>query len=238
MTNDSNQKIEAILAECERLRKENADLKAQLDKSPAVSLIEPSLAVSVSTENAPTLLDSQSSPESKIELFKSLFRGREDIYALRWESNKGRAGYAPACGNEWDKILCKKPQIKCSECSNSKFLPLGEKAIFAHLSGQKMLGVYPLMKDETCWFLAIDFDKDKWQEHTEAFLQTCEKLQIPAFLERSQSGNGAHIWIFFDQPIPAFLARKLGCAILSETMNAHYQLSFVAKCNLFRLCRP
>ena len=95
------------------------------------------------------------------------------------------------------------------------------------------MGVYPLLKDETCWFLAIDFDKDKWQEHTQAVLLTCEKLQAPAALERSQSGNGAHIWIFFDQPIPAALPRKLGCALLSETMNAHYQLSFDSYDRLF-----
>ena len=116
---------------------------------------------------------------------------------------------------------------------NSKFLPFDDKAIFDHLSGQKMIGAYPLLKDESCWFLAIDFDKDKWQEHTQAFLHTCDKLQVPAALERSQSGNGAHIWIFFDQPIPAVLARKLGCALLSETMNAHYQLSFDSYDRLF-----
>lgn len=219
---DAEQKLRQALAECERLRSENADLKTKLG-----------IKESSPTTKDNSAVNNHSSSEDKIALFLSLFRGREDIYALRWESNKGRAGYAPACGNEWDRILCKKPQIKCSECPNSKFLPLDAKAVFDHLSGQKMIGAYPLLKDESCLFLAIDFDKDKWQEHTQAFLRTCEKLKVPAALERSQSGNGAHVWIFFDQPIPAALARKLGCALLSETMNAHYQLSFDSYDRLF-----
>ncbi len=229
---DLERQLQEALAQCEKLRAENTQLKTQLDKGASPSIVEPTPNASGLSENSPTV-NNQSSSESKIELFRSLFLGREDIYALRWESNKGRAGYAPACGNEWDRILCKKPQIKCSECPNSNFLPFDDKAIFDHLSGQKMIGVYPLLKDESCLFLAIDFDKDKWQEHTQAFIRTCEKLQVPAALERSQSGNGAHVWIFFDQPIPAALARKLGCALLSETMNAHYQLSFDSYDRLF-----
>ena len=185
---DLEQKLQEALAECEKLRSENAVLKTSLGVETNRQTAEGnSTHISAAVNN-------HSSSEAKIALFHSLFHGRDDIYALRWESNKGRAGYAPACGNEWDKILCKKPQIKCSECPNSKFLPFEDKAVFDHLSGQKMIGVYPLLKDETCWFLAIDFDKDKWQEHTQAFLRTCEKLQVPAALERSQSGNGAHIW--------------------------------------------
>lgn len=225
---DLEQKLQEALAECERLRSENAELKTRLGAE---------VGRETAKDNPPgdphPAVNNHSSSEAKIALFRSLFQGREDLYALRWESNKGRTGYAPACGNEWDKILCKKSQIKCSECPNSKFLPFDDKAIFDHLSGQKMIGAYPLLKDESCWFLAIDFDKDKWQEHTQAFLRSCEKLQVPAALERSQSGNGAHIWIFFDQPIPAALARKLGCALLSETMNAHYQLSFDSYDRLF-----
>ncbi|MBI4431529.1 MAG: DEAD/DEAH box helicase family protein, partial [Candidatus Omnitrophica bacterium] len=142
-------------------------------------------------------------------------------------------GYSSACGNEWDRNLCRKPQIKCSECPHSKFLPLGNKVIFDHLSGRHMIGVYPLLKDETCWFLAIDFDKGEWQRHVEAFLKTCDMFEVPAALERSQSGNGAHIWFFFDQPIPAALARKLGCALITQTMNVHYRLGFDSYDRLF-----
>jgi superfamily II DNA or RNA helicase len=224
--------LQEALAQCEKLRVENTQLKAQLGKSADSLATEPVPSSSVFDQN-PSGVTSQSSSEAKMELFLSLFRGREELYAVRWESSKGKAGYAPACGNEWDRILCKKPKVKCSECLNRKFLPLDGKAVFDHLSGKKMLGVYPLKEDETCWFLAIDFDKDNWREHTEAFLRTCDKLKVPASLERSQSGNGAHIWIFFDQSLPAALARKLGCALLSETMNVHYQLSFDSYDRLF-----
>ncbi len=229
---DLERQLREVLAQCENLRVENAQLKEQLSKSGS-----PVTAQQATTSNAfdknSSVVTNRSSSESKIELFRSLFRGREELYASRWESSKGKSGYAPACGNEWDRVLCRKPKVKCSECLNRKFLPLDGKAVFDHLSGKKMLGVYPLKEDETCWFLAIDFDKDYWQEHTGAFLQTCDKLKVPASLERSQSGNGAHIWIFFDQAIPAALARKLGCALLSETMNAHYQLSFDSYDRLF-----
>lgn len=96
-----------------------------------------------------------------------------------------------------------------------------------------MIGVYPFLPDETCWFLAIDFDKGQWQQHVEAFLKTCDKFEIPAALERSQSGNGAHIWFFFDQAIPVAVARKLGCALITQTMNIHYRLGFDSYDRLF-----
>ena len=131
--------------ECERLRKENDRLR---------SLIESDGQTTIQIENSNKKLcvgelpvTDNRSPEEKISLFRSLFKGREDIYALRWESRKGKSGYAPACGNEWDRVLCRKPQIKCSECPNSKFLPVTDQAIFDHLSGKKMIGLYPLLQD-------------------------------------------------------------------------------------------
>ena len=225
-------RLQEALDKCEKLRVENTQLKGRLGKSADSFTAEPG-PNSIALDKNPSGVTNQSSSEAKIELFRSLFRGREELYALRWESRKGKSGYAPACGNEWDKVLCCKPKIKCSDCPERKFLPCDTKAIFDHLSGRQMIGVYPMQLDETFWFLAIDFDKGKWKEHATAFLKTCEQWKIPAILERSQSGNGGHVWIFFREAIPAYLARKLGCGILTETMSINHSLGFDSYDRLF-----
>lgn len=232
MVNGSpEEKLKFLQDECERLRTENAHLRSltESDGQATIQIEEPNRKPQVSEVPVPD----NRSVEEKISLFRALFRGREDIYALRWESNKGKSGYAPACGNEWDRILCRKPQIKCSECPNSKFLPVTDQALHDHLSGKKMIGLYPLLQDETCWFLVIDFDKDGWQGHVKAFLDVCGKWNIPVALERSQSGNGAHIWIFFTDPVPAYLARKLGCGLITQTMRERHELSLSSYDRLF-----
>ena len=99
----------------------------------------------------------------KIALFMSLFQGRPDVYARRWESGNGRSGYSPVCKNEWRKGVCLKPKGRCAECSHAAYLPYDESAVAAHLSGRCVLGVYPLLRDETCRFLAIDFDEEQWR---------------------------------------------------------------------------
>jgi hypothetical protein len=164
--------------------------------------------------------------ESKISLFRSLFRGREDVYPLRFESRKtGKCGYQPACANEWVTGLCEKPRVKCTECPNRRFLPITDEVIRWHLSGQDdngrafVMGVYPMLQDETCFFLAVDFDKASWRDDAGAFVETCRHMSVPAALERSRSGNGGHVWLFFDDAVPACLARKLGSHILTETME-------------------
>ena len=112
--------------------------------------------------------------EGRITLFRSLFRGRRDIYATRFVSTKtGKAGYAPACRNKWVKGLCELPRVKCSECANQAFLPPDDEAIRAHLMGQHVLGIYPMLVDEACWFLAIDFDKSSWRKDVAALTATC-----------------------------------------------------------------
>ena len=172
-------------------------------------------------------------PQEKIKLYRRLFHGREDVFASRWENKNGRAGYSPACANEWDRKVCRKPQIKCSECSHSKWLPITDQVIHDHLTGKKFLGVYPLNLDENCYFLALDFDKDTWQKDAVAFFKICQNLSIPAVLERSQSGNGAHIWIFFANAISARLARSLGTALLSRTMQECHTLRMESYDRLF-----
>ena len=168
----------------------------------------------------------RSPPEAKIALFRSLFRGRSDVYPRRFESRtSGRSGYSPACGNEWVPGVCEKPRVKCATCQHRQFLPVTDEVIRWHLSGQDdrggdfVAGVYPMLLDETCFFLAIDFDKTSWQDDAHAVVETCRRINVPVALERSRSGNGGHVWMFFEDAIPAALARRLGSHVLTETME-------------------
>lgn len=147
------------------------------------------------------------SPQKKIELFRNLFRGRKDVFPRRFESRKtGKSGYQPVCANEWKRGLCGKPKIRCSECPYREWVPVSDAVIEKHLRGTDerghdfIIGVYPLLEDETCYFLAVDFDKKNFREDVKAFLQTCRIYHVPAAVERSRSGNGAHVWIFFTSP--------------------------------------
>ena len=171
----------------------------------------------------------QSSQDEKIALFRSLFRGREDIYPRRFESLKtGKQGYQPVCQNEWTRGICEKPRIRCEDCGHREFLPITDLVIRNHLQGidpqdrtgcNFTIGVYPMLPDETCWLLAADFDKTSWQQDVHAFLETCSLFNVPAAIERSRSGNGGHVWIFFAEPVPAALARQMGTFLLSQTME-------------------
>ena len=180
------------------------------------------------------------SPAAKIELFRSLFRGRTDVYPRRFVSRKtGRAGYAPACANEWVRGVCEKPRIKCAECPHRRLLPATDDVIRAHLSGRDeqgrefVIGVYPMLLDETCFFLAADFDREHWQEDAGAFLETCRRLGLPAVLERSRSGNGGHVWLFFEEAISASLARMLGSHVLTETLERRPEIGLGSYDRLF-----
>ncbi len=177
-----------------------------------------------------------STQEQKIALFQSLFRGREDVYPRRFESKRtGKSGFQPVCRNEWIRPICQKPKIKCGECENRDLIPLSDDVIRNHLIGidptdryrrEFVIGVYPMLVDETCWFLAVDFDKEEWKENSRAYLETCETFNVSAVLERSRSGNGGHIWIFFSEPIPAKLARQLGAFMLTRTMETRPEMGF------------
>ena len=185
------------------------------------------------TQTSSTAVDFLSPPDKKIALFRSLFRGREDVFPLRFESLRtGRSGYQPACHNEWISGICKKPRGKCSDCEHRQFIPVSDEVISHHLRGaapnlpqkEYCIGVYPMLVDETCWFLAADFDKDSWMEDTKAFLSVCKAFEIPAALERSRSGKGGHIWIFFAEEVSASTARKMGTYLLTETMEQRPEL--------------
>ncbi len=174
-------------------------------------------------------VNDHSSEEDKIALYRGLFRGREDVYPRRFESLKtGKKGYSPVCRNEWINGICEKPKIRCDNCAYRKFLPVTDNVVRSHLLGKDpqdkssrdfTIGVYPMLTDETCWFLAADFDKTSWQEDALAFIETCKRFDVLTALERSRSGNGGHVWIFFSESIPATIARKMGTFILTQTME-------------------
>lgn len=169
----------------------------------------------------------RSTPSEKIALFRALFCGREDVFPRRWENARtGRSGYAPACANEWKPRVCGKPKVKCGACPNQAFLRVSDEVIEAHLRGRHTIGVYPIRLDDSCRFLAADFDRKTWRRDAEAFLEACRSKRIPAALERSRSGNGGHVWIFFDDPVPASLARRLGAHLLTEAMECHPDIGF------------
>jgi len=211
--------------------------------------IGPSVAVSSNAAAATTapreslsklLVTKNSSPADKIKVFRSLFRGREDVYPRRFENHRtGQSGYAPACANEWVRGVCEKPRIKCTDCPNRRFFQVTDETAGWHLSGQEargrafVMGLYAMLRDETCFFLAVDLDGEDWQRDAAAFLETCRRLEAPVALERSRSGNGAHIWFFFDEALPASLARKMGAHLLTETMENRPEIGLKSYDRLF-----
>lgn len=171
--------------------------------------------------------------KQKVSVFKNLFRGRSDIYATRWQNKQGRSGYSVACHNEWVQGVCNKPKIKCSECPKREFKALNEEALYNHLVGKHVVGLYPLLADNTCYLLATDFDKDGWQGAVQAMAQACKQFEIPHAIEISRSGNGAHLWIFFSEQVQARDARALGFVLLDKAMEIHPGLSFDSYDRLF-----
>ena len=179
-------------------------------------------------------LSNASATEDKIKLYRSLFRGREDVYPRRFESMRtGKSGYQPSCKNEWVKGLCAKPKVKCSNCSYREYIPITDAVIESHLRGNNpqeyghkdfTIGTYPMLVDEKCWFLAADFDKSTWQKDIHAYAKTCAEMNVPISIERSRSGNGGHVWMFFDEPIPCMKVRAIASYILTETMEKRPEL--------------
>jgi superfamily II DNA or RNA helicase len=176
---------------------------------------------------------SSMTPDQKVEIFAGLFKGRNDIYATRWENAKGRNGYGLACDNEWKSGVCAKPKVKCGECPNQQFKPITKQTIYDHLSGKIIVGLYPLCKDNSAHLLAIDFDKSDWRASIQAISKACSTHQIPHAIEISRSGNGAHLWVFFSEAISAKTIRQLGFFILDKAMDIQPSLSFESYDRLF-----
>ncbi len=173
-------------------------------------------------------------PAAKIALFRTLFRGRSDVFPRRWQNaTTGKSGYSPACSNEWVRSVCEKPRVRCGECPHQAFDQVGDRAVLDHLQGRHVIGAYALLEDETCYFLAADFDKEGWREDVSALRQTCGAFGAPVAIERSRSGNGAHAWFFFEDRVPARLARRMGCFLITETMARRHELSMASYDRLF-----
>src|ERR1700730_4577864 len=208
------------------LREENARLRRMLSvQGVAIPPLPPANPPPAKTVGTVQLESKEDRARKRIALFRGLFRGREDVYARRWESTDGRSGYVPGALKDWRAINKSRPEDrKKVDQKTRKFFPLTDTVIEDHLLGKETIGVYPLLPDETCWFLAADFDKATWEYDSLAFLETCQELTVPAVLERSRSGKGGHIWIFFDRALPAITARKLGCVLLTRTMERRHQV--------------
>lgn len=223
-------RFESTLAENRKLAAENARLRKlleahKIDPNPSTPNSQIQLPAPQCLPTAAEL-ESVCHPESKtakVALFRSLFRGREDVYAIRFRSKAtGEWSYAPDGETNWDAAasITSKGRLKRPR----KHFPLTGDVLYQHLTGKKTIGVYPMLQDETCWFLAADFDKDSWKEDALAFLNTAQSLGIPAYLEWSRSGKGGHVWIFFESPIAAVSARKLGCFVLTQAMERRHRL--------------
>ncbi len=217
---------EAEINELNRLRAENARLRALLTRH-GIAADEPESAL---PRKAALSL------EDKVALFRGLFQGHEDVFARRWFSpTTGKSGYQPVCAREWNRQYCDKKKYKCAECPNREFQPLGYNDIYRHLegkdpNGRDVVGVYSILPDNSCRFLCCDFDDKScehgYQDDVRAYVSVCREWGVPAYIERSRSGNGAHVWILFDEHIKAQTARRLGNAILTEAMEREGRMSF------------
>ncbi len=193
--------------EYERLQKENHYLKQLLMK----------MMHNHTMIDTCKLVTKQSPLEEKVKLLKGLFKGRTDVYALRWESESGGKGYKPAREMERKKSTSQNPDLKSKQSQHRKLIPLTDQVFIDHLNGKKTIGIYPLLQDGTCSFLTVDFDKKQWEQDVIAFSKTCKWMKIPFHIERFRSGNGAHVWIFFSSMVSAAIARKLGIVLLKKT---------------------
>jgi hypothetical protein len=160
--------------------------------------------------------------KESLHIFMSLFKGRQDVFAIRWERD-GRSGYMPTYDLNWDEYAAHKAKGGAlKDFPNKSYSPLTEQRLLNHLSGKEVIGLYPLLPDNSSWFIAADFDKSEsdkisWQDEVKIFMDACEKYKLPVYLERSRSGQGGHVWMFFENSYPAFKSRRIMLYILEST---------------------
>ena len=205
--------LETLESRLRELQGESSSVQARIDKLRVAQIsIEPRIRLGTPAVSSP--------PESvagKIDLFLRLFRCRESVYAKLWENpKKGIKGYAPACLNEWKPGICNKPKIKCSECPHQAFPKLDAVAADAHLRGKQTIGTYAIREDDTCTFLACDFDGTGWNKEIRVYQSVADDMGVQVAIERSRSGQGGHAWIFFSEPVQARVARMLGTRVLGR----------------------
>ena len=230
--------IDELQTRCRLLEEENKKLKNEIEElKQRFNLFEDDIkpeskALDIDQVRIGTgyELTQNSTNQAKIELFLSLFKGRSDVVAKRW---RNKPGYSPYCFNDFTSGVCYKPKIKCSDCKNSAFAMLDEEQIEKHLRGEHVLGLYPLMKEDTCFLLVMDFDKVTWIEDVKLIRELCTELKIPVYAERSRSGNGCHLWFFFEHEMKASIARKFGMTILSLAMQRSSAIQFDSYDRLF-----
>ncbi|MEO5915108.1 MAG: DEAD/DEAH box helicase family protein [Luteolibacter sp.] len=210
------------------LQKIEAELR-ELDSRREALIRERGLLLAEQQLEKETVVTADFSPAEKIDIFLSLFRCRADVYPKLWENEKsGRKGYSPVCRNEWFRGVCEKPRVKCSDCPHQAFPPLDESVARDHLTGKAVIGTYAIRSDNICVFLAADFDGDGWREDIRAYRDAARELGVEVAVERSRSGNGGHAWIFFNEPVPALMARRLGTLIVAKASAIHPAMSLAS----------
>lgn len=226
--------IDEAQAELDRLTRAQAEACAKLAALRQAALPATAHTALVQRTDTSTTSSPAQTAAEKVRLFRERFRGRTDVFPRLWENARsGKSGYSPACANEWVRGVCGKPKTRCSECSSQRFLPLDDSVVLGHLNGDHTIGVYPLLAGDTCWFVAADFDEISWRDDVLAFAETCRTMALSVAIERSRSGNGAHAWFFFAEPVAACHARRMASFVLTETMSRRHELSMQSYDRLF-----
>lgn len=217
--------IDVLRAECARLAEENARLRKTIDLLGGNSAAE--------TPDGTLAGSGNLTPEQKVDLFYELFHGRRDTYAVRWQSQTGRSGYSPVHHHDDDSSICRRPRVHCEAKGPKRYAQFTRDVLRDHLTGRLVVGIYPLLENSTCRLLGVDFDKHGWVNDARRFADACREVGLPVYIERSRSGNGAHVWFFFSEAMAAAKAREIGLRVLATISLERYPVRFDSFDRLF-----